>query len=77
MKKPVEIASETRTFYLNNGYFVKFEPAPVKATLARAKATLYNPRGREVDYLLESFPVRDTKRCRKIAVEIYKLFCER
>ena len=75
MKKPVEIVSETRTFYLSNGYSVRFEP-PLRedsaSLTARSRATLYNPHGRMVDYLLEAFSVKNTKLCRKIAVDMYK-----
>ena len=76
MNKPVRVVSETRTFYLSNGYSVRFEPpARGDAKLSKSRATLYNPYGRMVDYLLEGFSVMDSKRCRKIAVAIYKCFC--
>lgn len=74
---PVRIVSETRTFYLSNGYSVRFEPPSIedRKAFAKSRATLYNPHGKMVDYLLEAFSVRDTKYCRKLAVDIYECFC--
>lgn len=77
-KKAVHIVSETRTFYFNNGFSVRFEPpsrydAAISTT--KSRATLYDAHGRMVDYLLESCSVRDTKECREIAVRIYEGFC--
>lgn len=77
-KKAVYIVSETRTFYFNNGYSVRFEP-PSKDDIkahARARATLYDSHGRMVDYMLEGagFNIQDTRMCKRLAVDIYECF---
>lgn len=77
-KKAVHIVGETRIFHLSNGFSVKFEPPSsddIKAH-ARARASLYDSRGRMVDYLLEGegFDIQNTKMCEKLAVDIYECF---
>lgn len=79
-RKPIYIVSETRTFYLSNGYSVRFEPPSIEERRAHAKTrvTLYDKHGRMIDYMLEGegFNIRDTKMCRELAVEICEYFLE-
>lgn len=77
-KKAVYIVSETRTFYLSNGFSVKFEEPSRDDEKVHAKAhvSLYDSHGRMVDYLLEGegFDIQNTKMCEKLAVDIYECF---
>ena len=79
-RKPVYIVTETRTFYLSNGYSVRFEVPSIeeRRVCAKTRATLYDKHGRMIDYMLEGegFNIRDTQMCRKLAVEICEYFLE-
>lgn len=79
-RKPIYIVTETRTFYLSNGYSVRFEVPSIeeRRVCAKTRATLYDKHGRMIDYMLEGegFNIRDTQMCRKLAVEICEYFLE-